>query len=58
MYEHVGNCTWSGLLGGGFKRFLFSPLPGEMIQCDEHIFQMALKPPSLFFNGSFWLPVD
>ena len=29
-----------------------------MIQCDEHIFQMALKPPSLFFNGSFWLPVD
>ena len=29
-----------------------------MIQFDEHIFQMALKPPSLCFNGSFWLPVD
>ena len=22
------------LLGGGFKHFLFSPLPGEMIQFD------------------------
>ena len=28
-------------LGGGFKDFLFSPLPGEMIQFDEHIFQMG-----------------
>ena len=27
------------ILGGGFKYFLFSPLPGEMIQFDEHIFQ-------------------
>ena len=26
-------------LDGGFKYFLFSPLPGEMIQFDEHIFQ-------------------
>ena len=26
---------------GGFKYFLFSPLPGEMIQFDEHIFQMG-----------------
>ena len=26
-------------LGGGFKDFLFSSLPGEMIQFDEHIFQ-------------------
>ncbi len=23
-----------GYLGGGFKHFLFSPLPGEMIQFD------------------------
>ena len=30
-----------GNLGGGFKHFLFSPLPGEMIQFDEHIFQMG-----------------
>ena len=29
------------ILGGGFKHFLFSPLPGEMIQFDEHIFQMG-----------------
>ena len=29
------------ILGGGFKYFLFSPLFGEMIQFDEHIFQMG-----------------
>ena len=28
-------------LGGGFKNFLFSSLPGEIIQFDEHIFQMG-----------------
>ena len=28
-------------LGGGFKYFLVSPVPGEMIQFDEHIFQMG-----------------
>ena len=28
-------------LGGGFKHFLFLPLPGEMIQFDEHIIQMG-----------------
>ena len=27
--------------GGGFKYFLFSPLLGEMIQFDKHIFQMG-----------------
>ena len=39
------------VLGGGFKYFLCSPLPGEMIQFDEHIFQrgwfnhqLVLKP--------------
>ena len=31
----------TNLLGGGFKHFLFSPLPGEMIQFDEHIFQLG-----------------
>ena len=31
---------FKGYLGGGFKYVLFSPLPGEMIQFDEHIFQM------------------
>ena len=29
------------LLVGGFKYFLFSSLFGEMIQFDEHIFQMG-----------------
>ena len=33
------------LLGGGFKYFLFLPLPGEMIQFDEHIFQTGGKKP-------------
>ena len=28
-------------LGGGFRHFLFSSLPGEMIHFDEHIFQMG-----------------
>ena len=29
-------------LGGGFKYiFIFTPIPGEMIQFDEHIFQMG-----------------
>ena len=32
-------------LGGGFKYFLFSPLPGEMIQFDYH-FSKGLKPPT------------
>ena len=27
--------------GGGFKQFLFSPSLGEMIQFDEHIFQLG-----------------
>ena len=40
--------SWKGLLGGGFKYFLFLPLPGEMIQFDEHIFSngLKLKPPT------------
>ena len=41
----TGFFTWSGngLLGGGCRYFdfLFSPLLGEMIQFDEHIFQMG-----------------
>ena len=37
-------------LGGGFKYFLFSPLPGEMIQFDYIIyFSKGLKPPTSFF---------
>ena len=30
-------------LGGGFNMFFefFTPIPGEMIQFDEHIFQMG-----------------
>ncbi len=27
----------TSILGGGFKKILFSPLPREMIQFDEHI---------------------
>jgi len=33
-------------LGGGFKHFVSSSLLGEMIQFDEHIFQMGRKPPT------------
>ena len=42
LAEHLGsNCSSKAWLGGGFKYFLFSPLPGEMIRFDEHIFQMG-----------------
>ena len=33
------------ILGGGFKHFLFSPLPGEDSQFDEY-FSNGLKPPT------------
>ena len=32
-------------LGGGFKDFLFLPLPGEMIQFDQY-FSDGLKTPT------------
>ena len=46
-------------LGGGlifFKCFLFSPLPGEMIQFEEY-FSDGLKPPTrevLLDEGPMW----
>ena len=43
------------MLGGGLKYFLFSSLPGEMIQFDEHIFSDELKPPtSLVVDPAPW----
>ena len=37
-----GNCSHPNKkLGGGFKYVLFSSLPGEMIQFDEHIIQLG-----------------
>ena len=41
--RHAVASSTTRYLGGGFKYFLFSPLPGEMIQFDEHItvFQMG-----------------
>ena len=35
---HTGSLA---TLGGGFKHFLFSPLPGEDSHFDKHIFQMG-----------------
>ena len=37
-------------LGGGFKHLLFSPLPWEMIQVDDHIFQTGWFNHQLGFN--------
>ena len=34
----MGHKWFERFLGGGFKHFLFSPLPGEMIQFDEICF--------------------
>ena len=38
------------LLGDGFKQmFIFTPIPGEMIHFDNHIFQPGLvQPPTSF----------
>ena len=49
--EHLGYCIYKispkGYLGGGFKDFLFSPLPGEMIQFDLRIFfKWVVQPPT------------
>ena len=38
---HVLMSSINSVLGGGFKSLLFSPVLGEMIQFDEHIFQMG-----------------
>jgi len=51
------------LLGGGFNFFFsFQPLPGEMIQFDEHIFQMGWfnhQPGGDYFvNHSIRIPVQ
>ena len=35
----------SDILAGGLKHFLFSPLPGKMIQFDSY-FSNGLKPPT------------
>ena len=47
----------NGCLGGGFKHFLFSPLPGEMemVQFDEHIFQMGWFNHQPVVDRGFWL---
>ena len=37
--RYVG--SFKPTLGGGFQYLLFSPLLGEMMQFDEHIFQMG-----------------
>ncbi len=42
-------------LGGAFKHVLFSPRKlGEMIQFDEHIFQMGWKPPTSYSSIGGW----
>ena len=43
-----------GFLGGGFKHFLFSPLFGEDVQFDEHIFR-GVETTNWFQNVSSFL---
>ena len=45
-------------LGGGFQTFfIFTPILGEMIQFDEHIFQMGwFNHQPVIFWGCFWGP--
>ena len=40
--------------GGGFKYFLFSPLLGEMIQFDDHIFRMGWFNTQLDHHNNIW----
>ena len=47
--------SWKSLLGGGFKYFLFSPLPGEMIQFDYY-FSDGLNPPTRL-NGTHFVGI-
>ena len=52
IYEWISffNILFNKKLGGGFKHFLCSPLFGEMIPFDEHIFQMGWFNHQLFFS--------
>ena len=45
LVEQKSVVSGYGLLGGGFKYFLFSPLVGEDSQFDEY-FSDGLKPPT------------
>ena len=42
-------------LAGGFKYFLFSSLFGEMIQFDDHIFQMGGSTTNQWMVDDFML---
>ena len=50
----------SSFLGGGLEYFLFSPLPGDMIQFDEHIFEMGwnYQPEILIICIEMALPLE
>ena len=43
--DTTGGCTHRRELVGGFKYFLFSPLPGQDFQFDQY-FSKGLKPPT------------
>jgi len=43
--DHPGSVSKS-LLGGGFKYFLFSPLPEKMIQFDQYFSNGLVQPPT------------
>ena len=50
ILHHLG-CIEKPCLGGSFKDFLISPLPGEMIKFDEPIFQMGWNHQPVVSNG-------
>ena len=53
LWENRLDSLFESILGGGNSNiFHFHPLLAEMIQFDEHIFQMGgKKPPSSFLNN-------
>jgi len=51
MHRQKNSVQTHCFLGAGFKHvFISTPIPGEMIQSDEHIFSDGLvQPPTRFF---------
>ena len=48
LYQNVSNPNHPYLGGVFFFCFICTPIPGEMLQFDEHIFSDGLKPPTRY----------
>ena len=53
--EPKRSLKFNGFLDGAFKNFLFSHLPGEMIQFDSYFSRGLVQPPTSFYRDMFWV---